>query len=55
MLSQLWGLLGSHAFIIANISLSVTWMDLILLTVLHKTDGKQLVLSLDEHIETKSY
>ena len=53
MLSQPWGLLGSNVFIIANISFSVTWKDLILLPVLYEKDGKQLVLSIGVHIEAK--
>ena len=53
ILSQPWALLGSNVFIIANISFSVTWKDLILLLVLYEKDGKQLVLSIGVHIETK--
>ena len=53
ILSQPWALLGSNVFIIANISFSVTWKDLILLPVLYEKDGKQLVLSIGVHIEAK--
>ena len=53
MLSQPWGLLGSNVFIIANISFSITWRDLILLPVLYEKDGKQLALSIGVHIVAK--
>ena len=53
ILSQPWALLGSNDFIVANISFSVTWEDLILLPVLYEKDGKQLVLSIGVHIEAK--
>ena len=53
ILSQPWALLGSNVFIIANISFSVTWKDLILLPVLYEKDGKQLVLSIGVYIEAK--
>ena len=53
ILSQPWALLGSNDFIIANISFSVTWKDLILLPVLYEKDGKQLVLSIGVYIEAK--
>ena len=53
MLSQPWGLLGSNVFIIANISFSITWKDLILLPVLYEKDGKQLALSIGVHIAAK--
>ena len=52
-ISQPWALLRSNVFIIANISFSVTWKDLILLPVLYEKDGKQLVLSIGVHIEAK--
>ena len=39
--------------IIANISFSVTWKDLVLLTVLYEKDSKQLALSIGLHIEAK--
>ena len=46
ILSQPWALLGSNVFIIANISFSVRWKDLILLPVLYEKDSKQFVLSI---------
>ena len=46
-------LLGSNVIIIAYISFSVTWKDLILLTVQYEKDGKQLALSIGVHIEAK--
>ena len=42
-----------NAFIIANISFSVTLKDLILLLVLYEKGGKQLVLSIGVHVEAK--
>ena len=53
ILSQPWALLESNVFIIANISFSVTWKDLILLPVLYEKDSKQLALSIGVYIETK--
>ena len=42
ILSQPCALLGSNVFIIANISFSVTWKDLILLPVLYEKKVKSL-------------
>ena len=44
ILSQPWALLGSNIFIIANISFSVTWKDLILLRILYEKDGKHCII-----------
>ena len=40
-------------FIIANISFSITWKDLILFPVLYEKDVKQLALSIGVHIVAK--
>ena len=54
ILLQPWALLGSNVFVIASISFSVTWKDLILLPVLFEKDSKQLVLSIVVHNEAKN-
>ena len=46
-------LIGSNVFIIASISVSVTWRKLILLPGLYENDDIQLTLHIGRHIEAK--
>ena len=46
-------LIGSNVFIIASISVSVTWKKLILLPGLYENDDIQLTLHIGRHIEAK--
>ena len=50
-LLQLWALFGSNVFIIASISVLVTWKELILLSRLYQNDYVQLTLYVGGYIE----
>ena len=50
-LLQLWALFGSNVFIIASISVLVTWKEWILLSRLYQNDYVQLTLYIGGYIE----